>query len=110
MELTIEKIQGEDYTVIWYMEKTNNHIRLPLKNGGYVFYGYDCGDVTNDHIATALPVLPKYPKLEDSKLLARYWSEGLFPWESGKIGGQRTIEYCLDEQGNHVEVAIKEGK
>ena len=130
MKVTIEHINGKQYTVIW-----NTNIMCGA--GGDTRYLQDGSIVLHNpfnrshHIATALPPLPRHPKPKDVPLLHRYMAYGIAPvlhddtaldilgftregylsrnnknspcgeWVNGAV-----ITYCT-QNGKRVEVAIE---
>lgn len=78
MKTSMETINGKLFTIVWHGDNSGKSTlgrRIVALSGGVfaVFKDADC----LDHIATALPALPRHPKPEDAKLLYRYMSEGI---------------------------------
>lgn len=78
MKVSIETIYTKKYTVIYHDEqlfcKILGRRLVTLGNGVLeIFREPEC----LDHIATALPPLPRNPKPEDAPLLYAYMAEGL---------------------------------
>lgn len=81
-DITIENINGVPHTVVWHCHSTFD--KQPL-------YSYYCGRLNDsswvvfndltavDHIATALPPLPRHPKPEHAELLHLYAAHSLIP-------------------------------
>jgi hypothetical protein len=130
MKTTIEEIAGKKYTVVWHGSHTSffdedHHAFcdwIDLNNGVVVYLS------NNEHIATALPALPRKPKPEDARLLHLYAAHGITPMgKRGAIYPARTYRddativeendeeiYLIDietidatdSEGNCVKVAI----
>lgn len=126
MKTSIEEINGKKYTVVWYWN-TLRTFEQTLRDGSIIF-----GDALGDHIATALPALPRNPKPEDAPLLYRYAAEGIWAQivdhgdKSVKDWPQRgeftqlhpdlwvkrdiQIYEAIDKDGNTIDIAIEEIK
>lgn len=81
MKTTIETINGKPMTVVWHgVASVGNFTKEyadlwrwePLNDGSAIL-------IDIDHIATALPALPRHPKHSDAPLLYRYMAEGIVP-------------------------------
>ncbi len=130
-KVTIEKIQGKQYTVMWQMDILGNlHDYKRLDN----YIGYNFYTAGDELIATALPALPRYPTAEDVELLHLYATHGLILIFTSEYSGAMTskvkhtrnfthvltilernyypdkyeITHAIDKEGNRVEVAICE--
>jgi hypothetical protein len=119
INVSIETIQGELYTVVWH----DYIVTEPLKELSSNWHKNRDGYVAlwpHGVIATALPALPRKPKPEDAQLLYRYMAEGIEPcWERELRGAHLILEieegndeveitHALNLNGNKIEIAIKE--
>lgn len=134
MKTSIETINGKLCTIVWHgynpIKNTIGRRFATLHGGTFaVFKDADC----LDHIATAIPALPRNPKPKDAPLLYRYASEGLMVWwtdndeekprtcawvinmhlvnynqlvEHTNLTRRMEITHAVDSEGNKVEVAI----
>jgi|GEM_PF-5095442 len=95
MKITIGHISGKDYTIVWHAKPVNILGRrfTTLANGTLaLFKDANC----LDHIATALPALPRFPANDEAtvRLLRLYAAHGVIPvltYSTGNIDG-RTAE------------------
>ena len=105
MKVTIEKIKDKKYTVVWRDEGydficqkyKDSRLNLPVSypncylrfsdDLGVLYYDIWVADIIKNKREsvefylkiTALPALPRNPKLEDAPLMFRYMAEGLIP-------------------------------
>ena len=136
MKYSKEVINGVEMTVVWHSE---NYQRLGINYDKWWSAILADGSITKhdhcsgEHIATALPALPKHPKPEDAALLYRYMAEGITPylredsrggefyamwggdfsfWWYGEMEAARNpeITHATDKDGNKISVAITEGE
>lgn len=135
MKITIETINDELCTVIWYnkgIEPDIKYADVKLLDGSWIFRirRPTARGCKIKHIATALPALPRHPKPEDAPLLYRYMAEGVEPilvsnhpvlkgrelfwekylregWEDSQHNGEITH---ATHNGERVEVAIEGGE
>lgn len=84
MKTTIETINGKIYTVIWHSKDYADYLGESIYDA---FHGltasgvieiFSCATNRAEHIATALPALPRHPKPKDAGLLYPYMTVGLF--------------------------------
>lgn len=98
--ITVEEIDGEQYTVIWsdlpyvaaYLDWTDTNLGKVAVHGR-----------SDSWLATALPALPRRPKPEDARLLYRYASEGI----KACVKDSKITHAINSETGRRVEIAIK---
>lgn len=100
--VTIETISGKQYTVVWHGKAEAHSEWIQMASGlAMVTRTVASPYVGYDHIATALPALPRYPKPEQARLLYRYMAEGI------EIGGDYTDmegkRRSTDNLGNMLE-------
>lgn len=115
MKTSIEKIKGKRYTVVWHSPKVDEYVPERLVGGCIIYISETC-----EHIATALPALPRHPKPEDAQLLYRYMAEGVEPWlcymseyyDISAVVDSIDVEitHATDTKGNKIEVAIEENE
>lgn len=126
MKTTIENINGKQYTMIHHTRHSALGRRFaPLNNGVLEFFkDADC----TQHVATALPPLPRHPTKENVALLHLYaahgveldfekvsdrtWSLGFCAWLADFFGnkGWKTETYEITHaiyNGERVEVAME---
>lgn len=72
MKTSIESINGKEYTVVWHKPEYSDKILCALDIP--IMFGYEL-TIGIDHIATALPALPKYPEPEHDLL----WGKKIDP-------------------------------
>jgi hypothetical protein len=118
MKTTIEEINGVKHTVVWHSDmrigywincglfyvKTLSHVEIKDE---------EPNSVSQKHVATALPALPRNPTADDAELLHFYAAHGLtatYEHEDGRDYDQREINCAIDKQGNRVEIAIEGGE
>lgn len=131
MEVTIEQIEGKPHTVVWHSpilkcETLGRRFANLRNNTLAIFRDADC----LEHIATALPALPRYPQShpdstrrhprnteEMDRLKALYRAHGLLVigYEKNHGGGLRYIQelgeiaHAIDSAtGERVSIAITE--
>ena len=79
MKTSIENIGGQLCTVVWYWSYGDFPTPEEWKLTRQLVNGERHAIIAYDHIATALPALPRNPKPEDAQLLYRYMAEGIYP-------------------------------
>jgi len=105
MRTAIETIKGKLCTLIIHDDTVfadfNKMLKLEATHGFEIYH-------EGKNFATALFALPRNPKADDLKLLARYKSEGITAGceLSDEDAAISRVTFSVDEQGNKIEVAI----
>lgn len=78
-KVTVETIGGKKCTVVWHKESKLCDEWIRANSGGLLLVRKTVASpyVGYDHIATALPALPRNPTPDDARLLYRYMAEGI---------------------------------
>lgn len=137
MQVSVETINNELMTVVWNSSAFANVTSItqnncgswfwqPISNGGYCLFVNR--PRVNAHEATALPPLPRHPTEDDAWLLYLYASHGLYAtfgvyqfahmdddgevYAYGNAGldmiSSPETTHCTNQQGNRVDVAIRD--
>jgi hypothetical protein len=137
MLVAIEEIEGVKHTIVWHFDtcntKKNSCEKWKKFQHTWELFLEDCYGLL--HIATALPPFPSKPTADDAKLLHLYAAHGLMVWwtdndeekpmncawlvnrdmlhynsmvEATDLIKRITITHALDEQGNRIEIALKD--
>jgi len=131
MTITIETINGVEYTVVWHNDNyeyrgldsayyTRDDGTRVISNIGWLSYEDSLFAISSSSsiIATARPALPRYPKPEDAPLLYRYKAENIDPQFQKEINGRNItlgfLEYIEgryhDGEGFEITHAKHNGK
>jgi hypothetical protein len=99
MTVTIEEISGKKHTVVWHGEVCNIFGAYLFKaHCGYLSFACAPDEDVGEHLATALPALPRYPKAEDAWLLHLYAAHGIAPHITNGDGYRGSFVGLLEDR------------